>query len=271
MADIDVTHIKSYVINLKKNIEKYTFLQKNLATINIRPERFNGIYGKDLSNEYIDSVTYPSVQFTIDHGRTVDNNIGTLGGIGCYLSHVNLWKKIGDSSEDVFLILEDDAAPSIYSADEINRFLNSINKADPDWDAIYLGWAKPFYSSNNDIKISNDIYKINEITFQTHAYLINKKGAKKLLEKAFPIVDQVDSYLSFMAMYRNFRSYRGNVSYIVQNNVEGSDIQTDFSIKIYINQLSNYSIKICSIVIMIVIILLLFLCVYFYKKSRSRE
>lgn len=270
MADIDITRVKSYVINLKKNMEKYTRLQTTFAGINIKPERVEAIYGKDLSDSYIDSVTYPSVQFTINNGRSTDNNIGTLGGIGCYLSHVLLWKMLVDSKEDVFLILEDDATPSVYSVVEINRFLNSINKAEPDWDAIYLGWAKPFYSGNKDIKISNDIYKINEITFQTHAYLINKKGAKKLLEKAFPIVDQVDSYMSFMAMYRNFKSYRG-VNYIIQNNIDGSDIQTDLSIKIYINQFDNYSLKIYAILIMIMIILLISLCVYFYKKSGRRD
>ena len=101
-----------------------------------------------------------------------------------------------------------------------------------DWDFIFLGYAKP--SNNIDIMITENLYKINSITFCTHSYIINKKGARKLLQSAIPIVDQIDSYISYMATTRDVNAYRPNTKYFIQNIFEGTTIQTDYSIKPFI-------------------------------------
>ena len=253
---IDITHIKSHVINLKSNIEKLERVQKSLNAISIFPERFDAVYGKDLDPLYIDKITYPSVQYTMKNGRYTDSNIETLGAIGCYLSHVKLWEVLANSDDDMLLILEDDAIVNNFSAFQINQFLNEIIENDPDWDVIFLGYTKPSPSSNADIPVTDFVYKINEITFQTHAYLLSKKGALKLLSKAFPIVDQVDSYMSYMAITRGLKSYRGNTSYLKQYNEEGSSIQAGVSIKVFFNRCSTRSLWLCITFVSILLILL---------------
>ena len=75
---IDITHIKSHVINLKSNTEKLERVQKSLNAISIFPERFDAVYGKDLDPLYIDKITYPAVQYTMKNGRYTDSNIETL-------------------------------------------------------------------------------------------------------------------------------------------------------------------------------------------------
>ena len=171
------------------------------------------------------------------------------------------------SDQDMYFILEDDASINSYYINDINEYLNKINSIDKNWDYIFLGYLKPTIKSV-DIKVSNDIYKVNEITFQTHAYIINKSGAQKLLKNSFPIIHQIDSYISLMSMYRNLNAYRGK-KYIIQKNEKGTDIQTDNSIKIYINRLSNNSIKII-LLIFILLLFLFFLFVYnfTYKKFK---
>jgi glycosyl transferase family 25 len=273
---MDLRYIKTYVINLDKNIEKFYKINENFSKLNIQAERFTGIYGKDLKQSYIDNITNPYVQYTIKNGRYIDSDIGTLGAIGCYLSHVSLWKKLISSRDNLFFILEDDAEPlKEYSIDYLNQYINKINIIDPNWDFIFLGWGKPdpINSINRDIKITEDIYKINEITFGLHSYLINKKGATKLLSKAFPIVHQLDSYISFMAMFRDLNSYRGKVSYIVQNNIN-SDIQTDKSIKIYFNRLDdkklNYYIQNnTNIYFILLFVLILLYMIFKYFSSNT--
>ena len=253
---IDITEVKSHVINLKSNTEKLKRVQKSLNAISIFPERFDAVYGKDLDPLYIDKITYPSVQYTIKNGRYIDSNIETLGAIGCYLSHVKLWEALANSNDEMLLILEDDAITNNFSAFQINQFLNEIIENDPDWDVIFLGYTKPSPSPNADIPITESVYKINEITFQTHAYLLSKKGALKLLSKAFPIVDQVDSYMSYMAITRGLKSYRGNTSYLKQFNEEGSSIQAGVSLKIFLNRCSPRSLWLCIIFIIVFLILL---------------
>jgi len=253
---IDITQIKSHVINLKSNTEKLKRVQKSLNAISIFPERFDAVYGKDLDPLYIDKITYPSVQYTMKNGRYVDSNIETLGAIGCYLSHVKLWEDLANSNDEMLLILEDDAVTNNFSGFQINQFLNEIIENDPDWDVIFLGYSKPSPSSNVDIPVTNSVYKINEITFQTHAYVLSKKGALKLLSKAFPIVDQVDSYMSYMAMTRGLNSYRGNTSYLKQYNEEGSSIQVGVSIKVFLNRCSTRSLWLFITFIIVLLILL---------------
>jgi len=263
---IDLARVKSYVINLKKNIEKYNRALQNMSKISVRPQRFDAIYTKDVPKTEIDRLTYPSVQYTIDNGRYSDNNIGSLGGIGCFLSHAKLWEMLLNSQEEMFFILEDDAVPNFEISDKIGVFLNKVVEYDPEWDVIYFGWSKPSPGNLSDVLVGEEIYKINSITFQTHAYLISRKGAKKLLERAFPIVDQVDSYMSFMAMHRGLNAYRGD-NYIVQNNPEGTDIQTEWSVKVTINRYHESTLKLILCIISISFFLLLLLSVYLYCRK----
>lgn len=267
---LNIRNIKSYVINLDKNIEKYDNIKNNFLKYDIYPSRFKAIYAKELDKKYINKITYPSVQYTIENGRNTDSGIGSIGAIGCSLSHIELWKMLVESNEDMFFILEDDAYPNFeYLVDDINNYINKVNSLKSDWDIIYIGWHKIYGYSNNDKVIytnpNETIYEIKSFVYFTHAYIINKKGALKLLEKVFPIVDQIDSYISFMCMYRNVNAYRGN-KYIIQKNTTGTDIQTDYSIKKFINRHSNNVIIISIISIIILLLILILIIIRLYKK-----
>lgn len=272
---LDIRKIKSYVINLNKNIDKYDDMKHNFSKYDIYPERFKAIYAKDLDNEYINKITDPSVQYNINKGRSLDCNIGTLGAIGCSLSHIKLWNMLLESNDEMFLIFEDDAYPiySKYLVDNINNYINSVNSVKVNWDIIYLGWHKIYNETNNDkLMYTNNsnnkesIYKITSFVYTTHAYIINKKGALKLLQQAFPIIHQIDSYISFMCMHRDFNAYRSNNIYITQKNTAGTDIQTDYSVKKIINRYNNKTISIVITTIIILILILLLIIFIISKK-----
>jgi glycosyl transferase family 25 len=256
---MDIRTIKSYIINLEKYKKKYERTKKNLSRFNITPERFDAIYIDDVNSQDIKNITYPSVQYTIERGRNVDNNIGSKGAIGCYLSHTKLWKMLLESNEDMFLIFEDDVNINNYTIEQLNQTLQEVGNYD--WDFIFLGYSKPYLM--NDIKIDN-VYKINSITYGMHAYLINKKGALKLLKHSFPIVDQIDSYLSYMASRGDINAYRLKENYFIQDNIEGTSIQTDFSIKPLLTRLSNKQlIFLCILFIFLAVIIFIQLVNYF--------
>jgi glycosyl transferase, family 25 len=255
--------MKTYVINLKKDEEKLKRCMDSLKTIDIQPERFDAVYGKELDPEYFNKVVHPRVKYTIKNGRNIDSEIGSMGAIGCSLSHISLWEKISASeagSEDSFLILEDDVRPNQNTKEKMDEILKNLPK---NWDIVFLGYMFPMLYENNDEKAGENLYKIKSILFGTHAYLINKKGAKKLLKMAFPITDQIDSYISYRCMMTSengIEGYRPTESIFHQGN-EMTGIQTDTCIKCWINRLSDFeillSIAIFSILILLLILFLL--------------
>ena len=275
---LDIRKIKTYVINLDKYQDKYATLKNHFAHYDIHTNRFSAILGKELKQEYINAITDPSVQYSISEGRSLDNQIGTIGAIGCSLSHIELWKQLVNSNEEMWLILEDDCYPKykMYSVHDLNTYINTVNTFDPNWDMIYMGWKKPNIGHKDTLMVKpttnsiGSIYKVNSFIHAAHAYIINRKGAKKLLKNAFPIIHQVDSYISFMCMYRDFNAYKNRIQYMEQRNLTGTDIQTDYPAKIYINRFSNRTIFICLYICIIVFLLLFFAVVIAITKHPIR-
>lgn len=246
----DIRTIKPYMINLPQFPQKYQRSLRNLAQLNITPQRVDAVYGKDLDDDYIKSITYPSVHYTMNRGRSLDSDIANHGAIGCSLSHIKLWKQMIEKKEEMYLIIEDDVAVTAkVTTETINSFLQEVCQHDPNWDVILLGWMKPLpglISKDGDVRVAPNIYRINDVTFGTHAYLINRKGAERLLKSAFPIIDQVDSYLSYMACRGDIHAYRPSRPFIDQYNPEGSSIQDSISnlnIKPVLNRFSHKCIR----------------------------
>lgn len=263
---ININNIKSYVINLEKHKNKYDLCLKRLSKVNLtQPNRFNAIYINDENSEEIKKITYPSVQYIIKNGRYSHNNIGSKGAIGCYLSHVTLWKMLLESNDEMFLIFEDDVDinENINNfTEEINKSINLINLND--WDIIYLGYH---HFDNILYDVNKEYNKITNLIYGLHAYIINKKGAIKLLKNVFPIVDQLDSYMAYMAITRNINSYFTKNLFFFQNNSSGTTIQTDNSIRPFITQFNDNTILSITILFFILFVYLIYLFIYKCKNK----
>ena len=143
----------------------------------------------------------------------------SYGAVGCYLSHVNIWKKLEKDNLDYILIFEDDAYPT-FNFTELQQIIN--NDVPNDWDIIFFGGI---YNDYNIIK--DNIVKLKRF-YETHAYIINKKGALKLLSKAFPIKKQIDSWLSDQVLQNYVNIYGITKNKWTQNSkINKSDIQTE--------------------------------------------
>ena len=264
----NIKSIKSFMINLPQFPQKYERSMRNLAQLNIAPQRVDAVYGKDLDDDFIKTITYPSVHYTMGRGRSVDSDISSHGAIGCYMSHVKLWHQLVERKEEMYLIMEDDVTVSA-TTESIDLFIEEIDQHHPDWDVILLGWMKPLpgvFGKDGDVRLSKNVYKCNDITFGMHAYIINRKGAQRLLKNAFPIVDQIDSYLSYMACRGDISMYRPKQPFVDQYNVEGSSIQdslTNLNIKPILNRFSHSCIRgwlifLCFIAIITIIAITVF-------------
>lgn len=105
----------------------------------------------------------------------------TMGEIGCAISHHRAWHTIfEDPSINSALILEDDAIFEKGFRNKMDQLTERINSQE--WDLFYLGRKK---IEAKQEKIVDDPIVEPLFSYWCLSYLVNKKGAKKLLESGY--------------------------------------------------------------------------------------
>jgi GR25 family glycosyltransferase involved in LPS biosynthesis len=203
-------NVEAYI--KKYNLEEYT-------------KRFPAIDGKKIDFEKIDTklISQEAIQDAFDNKQLYTTM--TIGGIGCALSHYNIYIKIINEKINRCLILEDD----IIFADDFSEkcaylepHLNTI-----DYDLFFLGYhdtsIKYSYYYNYRFKQFNRVYGL-------FGYIVTLEGAKKLMN-IFPLKKQIDTEISNYSSHLNILGLppRDRLIFSDQSSVTtrfGTDIQT---------------------------------------------
>lgn len=155
----------TYIINLKRDYERYVILKDRLEKIGITPTRYDAIDGKNIPEKYNSDLTYLSGIFSTDTMK------------GCGLSHLDVIRNFyNNDPNDYALILEDDAIPLFNDKEKIEELVQKYN--DYDCILLYTQGIRLFYGS-------------------TAAYIITKKGAEKVLKYKLPPI-HVDAHLWYV-------------------------------------------------------------------------
>ena len=125
-------------------------------------------------------------------------HLSSMGAVGCYLSHQELWKKALKLNTPI-IIIEDDVQIDInFMITAIQSIPNSADHAA----LIYLPWVGP--ADCNDLWCTP---KKRDSVLGTQMYYITPRGASELLKQALPIVAPVDVYINYIASTnKNFKS-----------------------------------------------------------------
>ena len=115
----------------------------------------------------------------------------TRGAIGCYLSHIKVWKNILKDNSDIALVFEDDTTIPANTQSAINE---ALKNPPSDWDMILLGVACHTCSG---VRTRPGFLRVKKF-WLLHAYLIKKEALEKIFKSdaLFPIAQQIDSLLS---------------------------------------------------------------------------
>jgi glycosyl transferase family 25 len=167
--------MKTYIISLNKPDK----LLNQLNDIGLEPTLFNGVNGKTIDLNTIKQ-----------HFDNIWFNVSPVGALGCALSHLNVWKTFVKTKEPFCLILEDDAIfEKDFSKEQIKQVLLDTPK---DFDILYLGcFNSPTFvyamtlllmNKNTNNTYKSKLVKNTDVSLATHAYIISRKGAKKLIK-----------------------------------------------------------------------------------------
>ena len=147
--------------------------------------------------------------------RRYDTELPSRGGAGCYLSHLLVHKRLLESGDDAAFIFEDDAVVPRKGVDA--QVLTSFPD---DWDVVLLGCHGVQGSG-----LAGDFRRIRRFV-GLHAYAISARGAHKVLSApVFPLMMQIDAYLSWMALRGKLKVYATRYN-VVNQRVTKSDIQS---------------------------------------------
>ena len=173
---------------LKELMKHYTF------------ERFEGVNGSALDMQKDERISLRTKRNIREHIRRDHEELDSAGGVGCYLSHTSVWKKVMERPEPYAMILEDDADIPEGFTEDFQLALKESSLLPQAPDVWYFSNPTPWYYEYKGKSNPKDVKKYNLGPWTTNTcssftgYLISKKGAEKLLETAFPIDMHVDLY-----------------------------------------------------------------------------
>jgi GR25 family glycosyltransferase involved in LPS biosynthesis len=219
---------KIYVINLKKRPERLAKFREHYK-LNRDITIYNAVDGNELDINYINSIIGVEGKKSLDNFykykiiRKYHYELSSYGAIGCYLSHVNLWKEIIKNNFKNTIIFEDDVNVSNI---EYNNLIKRVNLLPDDWD-IYLLINPDFCYKKVKVENKRNLYKVKRF-FLLHAYIINFNACKKIIESntLFPINQQIDHHLSELSLLNKLNIYIHDNKISYYNTIsQPSDIQ----------------------------------------------
>lgn len=215
--------LKIYLINLDNNNRRlYSFKQEfnNTDLKRIGWTRFSAINGREINlKNYLSEVLYDEVINNESNGYRTSHPQLTKGAVGCFLSHVGIYRLMLAENVKYGLILEDDV--QFIQKDILNTLNKIIQDVPYDWDLILLGHRTYKFENN-----PGNFYKVRRF-YLLHAYIINKKGINKILTyiQQNPLDKQFDHYLSDMASKNQLNIYATKKQYARQNRKFKTQIQ----------------------------------------------
>ena len=171
---------------MRENILRRSQITKQLDSLGLDYEIFEAVNGKSL-------VAFGNIDSIVNQRKATEvmNRPLTPGDIGCSLSHLYIYRKMIKNDITEACILEDDA----FVATKFHSVLPLIENL-PNVELVFLGhWS--LYNDNQKLGAERAFFskkigsfciaRVAEFPLGTHAYVIRRSAAKKLLDRGMPV------------------------------------------------------------------------------------
>jgi GR25 family glycosyltransferase involved in LPS biosynthesis len=187
-----------YLLNLEKDTERLKLAKKELSNYK------NVTYFKAINGNKIDIKQYFDDNNLDYKSKLLDF---PKGAVGCFLSHMAIWKSFLNSNYKYALILEDDIKINY----NLQTAFSKIETFNEKWDIVYLYlnqfvFAPLPYLNGSFLDLKNN-FKIPIQPLGTIAYIIKKNTVKKLLDFDGKICTTVDQFLANLHIKGKINSF----------------------------------------------------------------
>jgi GR25 family glycosyltransferase involved in LPS biosynthesis len=229
--EIFTKEINMYVISLKHN-DRLENIKKQENKINEKIEIFDAVKGDTL-----DIQTLLKENIITDKYKNAEKTEKRV--IGCYLSHLNLLKKIKETNSSEYTIIFEDDFNIVISnfSQEIQSIIRKMEKYD--FDLLFLGNLE----KNKGKHIIDNIYKMNpdQHLWGAQGYIVNNKNIDKIIEKVKIMDRPIDDKYEELGKNNQLNIFVLHPTIVNQGGFQGglkSDIHD--SVENYCN-MNNYS------------------------------
>jgi GR25 family glycosyltransferase involved in LPS biosynthesis len=225
MSSWSIESIPAFCITLERRKDRWRRFQDQSGIDGLDVKRFIGVDGKTLDIKNDDRVTTLTKRNISIKKRRSHEELDTIGGVGCALSHIAVWQWLADSEHEMVLIFEDDAVVPPDFITKANACIkrSMILKDPKKWDLWLLGGTWEDLSGIPDEK---EMLRISAFVL-FHGYILTKSCAKKLLQGVYPIHCHIDVWASIYAYQNDIRLVGSPNLMIEQTQRVKTDIQPD--------------------------------------------
>ncbi|GJQ78786.1 hypothetical protein Trydic_g2817 [Trypoxylus dichotomus] len=145
----------------------------------------------------LNETTLKHIKFLPGYADPYHKRAMTLGEIGCFLSHYNIWKEVVNKEYETILVLEDDIRFEPFFRLKVQNLMQEVHQLG-DWDLVYFGRKR--LQENEEPHLPGSKYLVEVgYSYWTLGYILSFRGAKKLLD-ADPLsrLVPVDEYLPIL-------------------------------------------------------------------------
>lgn len=220
--------LETFIISLPKDIDRRESCILHTKKVGLDPICFEATYGKaviEAINEgdkslaqkvsFLDKVEIKLPLFR----KVIIEDCLSVAELGCALSHLRVYEHMVKNNIECALIMEDDC----QLLEPCKFIIPEILKYKKHWDIvqisnnsgirdlifrrkIYLDKSKEFYIKREGMGFLDPLFNRRRVALLASAYIINLKGAKRLLEIGYPVRIVADYLLGLIA-YNQLRLF----------------------------------------------------------------
>jgi GR25 family glycosyltransferase involved in LPS biosynthesis len=196
---LDINDVPMVCISLDRREDRWEKFHESAAAARLRVQRFSAVDAREFEGG---GIRHPDVSVLTAHNlkykkRRSHYEIDRVGAVGASLSHFRCWRALLASQAPAMVVFEDDIE---LPSDLRVRLVTVMRNLPTDWHLVSLHRTE-FAGGRYDCEpvAGAEEWQACESLMGAHAYMISREGARRLLEKAYPIELHVDAYMAFMA------------------------------------------------------------------------
>lgn len=185
-------------INLPHRTDRWDAVHGRMKAVGLdRLIKVPAVYGAELSLETIDALVHPS-HLAIDANPDTHFAV-TRPAIGCFLSHLGIWRWMIETGLPRVLVFEDDANPAPgFDAARFRATMADLERRD---EMVFLGRLIMNGMAEDAAKVAPALPRMFYFN-GTFAYLITPSAARVLIRNLLPIRGHIDHQISRVLIER---------------------------------------------------------------------